>query len=201
MNLNIFNNTKLSIGILGGSFNPPHFGHLEISKHLIKKLKLDYIWWLVTPQNPLKNNQDLMSFDQRMSACQELTKFNNRIIISDLENELHNSKTYNTISYILNHFPGNNFTFIIGADNLAQFSYWYRWQDIWQKIKIAVYNRQNYKYKALHSKAAIKFAKFRITPYDNFKEKSPPAWCMINDKLINISSTQLRQTLLHDKKN
>jgi nicotinate-nucleotide adenylyltransferase len=199
MNLNVFKNTNFFIGLLGGSFNPPHFGHLFITNQLINKLNLDYVWWILTPKNPLKESKDLMRFEERMLACQKITAQNPKIIVTDLEYKLNNSITYETLNYIFKNYGGNNFVFIIGADNLANFHLWHHWQDIWQKIKIVVYGRKNYQHKSLKSEAAIKFGKYRVTSYNDFKEKKPPCWIMTHGELINISSTQLRKKALNDK--
>ena len=140
-----------------------------------------------------------MSFEERMLACQKITSQNPKIIVTDLEHKLNNSKTYETISCVLENYGSNNFTLIIGADNLTNFHLWHRWQEIWQKIKIAVYGRKNYQHKALKSEAAITFGKYRVNSYNVFKEKTPPCWIMVRGELINISSTQLRKKALHDK--
>ncbi len=196
MNLNIFKNTNLSIGLLGGSFNPPHEGHVFISNQIIQKFGLDFVWWLVTPCNPLKSLSSISSFEQRMKDCQVITKSHHRIIVTDIEKRINSNRTFNSVSYIIKHFHRNHFIYILGADNLVRFHHWYRWQDIWLNIKIAIYNRNNYQYKSSHSKVATRFDGYKISRYSKFKEKDTPCWCVINDKLINISSTQIRQKLI-----
>ena len=200
MNINVFKNTKFSIGLLCGSFNPPHFGHLFITNQLINNLNLDYVWWIVTPKNPLKDSNDLLSFEERLLACQKITSQNSKIIVTDLESKLNSNRTHKTLNYILENFGSNNFTFIIGADNLTNFHLWDNWQDIWQKIKIAVYGRKNYQHKSLKSEAAIKFGKYRVKSYNDFKERKPPCWIITHGELINISSTNLRKKALNDQK-
>jgi nicotinate-nucleotide adenylyltransferase len=200
MDINVFKNTKFSIGLFGGSFNPPHAGHLFVANQMIDKLGLDYVIWIITSHNPLKDRNELMSFQERMKACQKITSQNPKIIVTDLEYRLNTNKTFETVDYLLKNYGSNNFILMGGSDILISFHLWDHWKDIWCKIKIAFYGRKNYQHKALKSEAAITFGKYRVTNYSNFKERSAPCWIMVRGQLINISSTQLRKKAMYDKK-
>jgi nicotinate-nucleotide adenylyltransferase len=174
------NNKKIRVGILGGSFNPPHSGHLSISEQAIKKLNLKQMWWIVSPQNPLKNQNIKSSFEQRIKLCQELTKNNPKIKISDIEYRLfkHSKKfySYDLLKRLSEKFKNYEFYFIIGADNLINFHKWHRHKELAKLANIVVFDRPSYKYKAKNSITA----------------KSGIPYKFINGKTVDISSTELR---------
>lgn len=155
------NNKKVKIGILGGSFNPPHIGHLAISNEALKRFDLTKVMWIVSKQNPLKSfkNYTYKSFEDRLELAKKLTKNNSRIVISDIERKitsLQNRKSIFTIDLLdritlLN--PEYDIYFIIGADNLYNFHKWYRYRDLLNKYKFIVFDRGDYKYKSLSSRA------------------------------------------------
>ena len=181
------------IGLLGGSFDPPHKGHLYISLEAKKILKLDEIWWLVTPQNPLKINQPA-SYSERVKNCKILTK-NKPIKIKEIEKKINSQFSYQTIKYLNNHYKNINFFWLMGADNLINFHQWQNAHRIFNEIPIVVFRRYGYNQKALKSYISNLYKNFRVKNknihIDNFNQL--PAWTIIQNKEIRISSTEIRQ--------
>jgi nicotinate-nucleotide adenylyltransferase len=119
----------LRVGLLGGSFNPPHAGHVHISLIALQTLQLDFVWWLVTPQNPLKEKNILMPYNERVTLSRHLVK-HPRILVTDLERQLGVSRTYDTLQALKQRFPRTDFVWLTGMDNALTFHKWYRWRDI-----------------------------------------------------------------------
>jgi nicotinate-nucleotide adenylyltransferase len=167
---------KKKIGILGGTFDPPHEGHLEISKQAKKKFKLTYITWAITEKNPFKSKSSL-SLKERIKFAKKIIKSNKFIKIKFYEDKIKSNKTIDLINYI----KKNNLKiyFIMGADNLINFHKWYKWKLISQKCNILVFDRRGYKAKSLKS----------IT----FKQLNQKNLTFIKFKKVNISSSQLRK--------
>jgi len=182
-----------NIGLLGGSFDPPHKGHLYISLEAKKILKLDEIWWLVTPQNPLKINQPA-SYSERVKNCKILTK-NKPIKIKEIEKKINSQFSYQTIKYLNNHYKYIKFFWLMGADNLINFHQWQNANQIFNEIPIVVFRRYGYNQQALKSYISNLYKNFRLKNknihIDNFKQL--PAWTIIQNKEIRISSTEIRQ--------
>ena len=124
------------IALLGGSFNPPHQGHIHISKEALKKLQVQQVWWVPTKQNPLKKLQN-PSFDLRFKKCQEITKNFNKIKVTSYEKQIKSCLTIDLINYLQQKYPDIEFYFIMGADNLIEFHLWDFWQDIIKKVNRA----------------------------------------------------------------
>ena len=174
---NKLKNKKNIIGILGGSFDPAHKGHLRISLVAKKKLKLKKIFWTITQKNPFKKSSYL-SLNKKIIIAKKLTNKFKFIEIKYLEDKLKTNKTYNLIKY----FKKKNkaeIIFIMGADNLIRFHRWYKWKSILNICKIAVFDRHGFKKKAIKS-----------VSYKNFYPKS---LIFINYKKVNISSSKLRK--------
>jgi len=133
----------LRIGLLGGSFDPAHGGHLYVSRIALRQLKLDYVWWLVSPGNPLKPRP--ASLEARANRARLLAKggrsFGGRIIVTDLESRLGTRFTIDTIAALQRRFPQVEFVWLMGSDNLEQFSRWRRWRAIAARLPIAVVRR------------------------------------------------------------
>ena len=182
-----------NIGLLGGSFDPPHKGHLYISLEAKKILKLDDIWWLVTPQNPLKVNQPA-SYSDRIKNCKLIIK-NQPIKIKEIEKKINSKFSYQTIKYLNKHYKNINFFWLMGADNLINFHKWQNADKIFSEIPIVVFRRYGYNNKALKSYTSNFYKNFRINNNNlhikNFKEL--PAWTIIKNKEIRISSTEIRK--------
>ena len=182
-----------NIGLLGGSFDPPHKGHLYISLEAKKILKLDEIWWLVTPQNPLKINQPA-SYGDRVRNCKLITK-NKPIKIKEIEKKINSKFSYQTIKYLNHHYKNINFFWLMGADNLIYFHKWQNAHRIFNEIPIVVFRRYGYNQQALKSYVSNLYKNFRIKNknihIDNFNQL--PAWTIIQNKEIKISSTEIRK--------
>ena len=146
------------IGILGGSFNPAHQGHREISLAALKYLGLDQVWWLVSPQNPLKDPEGMAPFEDRMAMARKVSD-HPRLRVSDIEARMGSQFTAETLSRMLVRFKDCRFVWLMGADNLAQIHQWRRWQQIFHLLPIAIFDRPTYTYKALAAVAARRFAK------------------------------------------
>ena len=168
-----------SIGILGGSFDPAHKGHLVISKIAIKKLKLNKVLWIITKQNPFKKRA-FYSLSKRMLIAKKLIKGTKKIQVLHLDKITNSSRSINTINYIINKKKGKIIYFIIGSDNLIKFHRWKSWKKIVKLSKLIVFSRKGYDKKGKKSIVA-KYLKNKII--------------FINNKPISISSTKLRKRL------
>jgi nicotinate-nucleotide adenylyltransferase len=186
---------NLNIGLLGGSFNPAHAGHRLVSTIALKRLKLDYVWWIVTPGNPLKDNRALPSQNNRMVETQKIAN-HPRIKITGFENQIHTRYTYDTIMYLKRHCKNVNFIWLMGADNLRIFHHWRNWRDIANQMPIAVIDRPNSTLRSMHSKAALNLQKFRISERKSSRlaKRKSPAWVFLHGPRSSLSSTVLRKT-------
>jgi nicotinate-nucleotide adenylyltransferase len=183
----------MRIGLLGGSFNPPHLAHRAISQFAIKRLKLDRVWWLVTPGNPLKNDGALHDLDRRVEAAREMAE-DPRIDVSCLESVIGTRYTFDTITYLRRRASGLRFVWIMGADNLAQFHRWQNWRRIASEVPIAVIDRPPQSFRALAAPAAQALARYRLPENEagRLADQHPPAWVFLTGLKLNLSSTGLR---------
>jgi nicotinate-nucleotide adenylyltransferase len=168
---------KNKIGILGGSFDPAHKGHLAISKESKKKFKLKQIIWAITKKNPFKKLCTTNILD-RIEFCKKIIGSNNFIKVKFYENIIKSNKTYDLINFISKN-KKNEIYFLMGADNLVNFHKWYKWQLIAKKCNIVVFDRLGYKKRSLNSKS--------------FKKLSKKSLKFVEFKKVNISSSQLRK--------
>ncbi len=181
------------MGILGGSFNPAHEGHLHISLLALKLLKLDEIWWMVSPQNPLKPTDGMAPFEDRLAEARTLVRHPN-IRITDIEARLGTTNTAESLAVLKHGFPKTHFVWLMGADNLKQISRWYQWTRIFNQVPIAVFDRAPYSFGALAGKAAKAFFRFKRKPADacNLADMPPPAWMFFHTRLHPGSATNIR---------
>ena len=181
------------IGLLGGSFDPPHKGHLFISLEEKKILNLDEVWWLVTPKNPLKISEPA-SYEERVDNCKNITR-NFPIKIQEIEKKIHSDYSYKTINYILKHYNSIKFFWLMGADNLINFHKWEKWQKIFNNMSIVIFRRHGYNTKALKSITALKFKNSKIKKYNILTDEFDvvPSWLFVENKEIKISSTEIRE--------
>ena len=170
---------KKFVGLLGGSFDPAHKGHLSISKIAIKKLKLKKIYWVITEKNPFKN-ETFYSLDERIKYSKKITKAQKKIQIVYLDKIIKSSRIIDVINYFIKKKKTKNIYFIIGSDNLIRFHKWKSWKKIVKLVKIIVFSRNGYDRKGMNS-----------TVVKNFKNKI----IFIKNKPILISSTQLKKRL------
>ena len=184
------------IGLLGGSFDPPHKGHLYISLEAKKMFQLNEIWWLVTPQNPLKIPKPA-KYSERVTNCKKISK-GKPIIIKEIEKKINSKYTYETLNYLQNHYFNIKFFWLMGADNLINFHKWQKWRKIFNEISIVVFKRHGYNNKALRSIANKTFSNCQIISNSLNKNQFSklPSWVWINNKEIKISSTEIRQQRL-----
>jgi len=183
----------LRIGLLGGSFNPAHEGHLHISRLALQRLDLDYVWWLVSPQNPLKPVQGMAPLGERLMGAHRLAR-HPRIRVSAIEARLGTRYTVDTLEALRRHFPTTRFVWLMGADNLAQMPRWHRWPRIFHLAAIAVFARGSYGMKALAGSAAKRFRRSRVTPgaARRLTSASLPAWAFLPTPLHPASATEIR---------
>jgi len=183
----------MRIGLFGGTFNPPHAGHMLVAEIALRRLKLDQLWLLVTPGNPLKTTTGLPPLDQRMAAARELAR-DPRIVVTGLEADIGTRYTFDTVAWLTRRAPSLNFVWVMGADNLKQFSRWQRWSDIAALVPIAAIDRPGSSLAALNAKAAQRFARDRLREEDaaQLPLAGPPAFVFLHDRRIDLSSTELR---------
>ncbi len=183
------------IGLLGGSFNPAHQGHLHLSLNALARLDLDEVLWLVSPQNPLKPAAGMGEFADRLAAARRVARLHPRIRVSDLENRLGGSHyTIDTLVALVRRFPRLRFVWLMGADNLVQLRHWQRWAEIFATVPIAVFDRPSYARKALAGLAAARFARYRLPQAAGRRlaEAEPPAWAFFHTPLDPNSATGIR---------
>jgi nicotinate-nucleotide adenylyltransferase len=181
------------VGLLGGSFNPAHRGHLEISRAALKHLGLDRVWWLVSPQNPLKAISDMAPFEERMASARVHAR-DPRILVLALESALGTVYTADTLAALTQRFPRSRFVWLMGADNLIQVSDWKDWERIFRTVAVAVFARPSYSLRALAATAARRFARHRLpeTAARTLADRTPPAWVFVHQRLNTQSSTRIR---------
>jgi len=190
---------NMSIGLLGGSFNPPHDAHRQISLTALKRLGLDQVWWLVAPGNPLKDPTKLASLQDRVHAARKMAK-SPRIEVTSFAAS--SPYTIDLITELKRRFPGVNFVWLMGADNLAQFHRWRSFDKIFARMPIAVLDRPGFRLKARAGMEAQRFAPYRVDESDarGLARLEPPAWTILTHRLSGLSSTALRAGKAKKKK-
>ncbi|HEV7600661.1 MAG TPA: nicotinate-nucleotide adenylyltransferase [Bradyrhizobium sp.] len=183
----------MRIGLLGGSFNPPHAAHRAISRFAIKRLQLDRVWWLVTPGNPLKEQGALPDLEERAAAARKMAD-DPRVDVSCLESVIGTRYTVDTITYLRRRASGLRLVWIMGADNLAQFHRWENWRRIAFEVPMAVIDRPPQSFRALAAPAAQALARHRIPERDagGLADRRAPAWVFLTGMKSTLSSTGLR---------
>jgi len=182
------------IGLLGGSFNPAHAGHLEVSLAALDRLKLAAVWWLVSPANPLKDKAILAPYEERLHGARRIAN-HPHIVVSDFEARRNLQYTVDTIEQLKDDNPNTRFVWLMGADGLAEFHRWKDWRRIAELAPIAVFSRPGITEAALSSEAAETLAAFRIDAAraETLADQTPPAWVYFSDLDNPLSSTALRQ--------
>lgn len=183
-----------TIGLLGGSFDPPHEGHTHITREALKRFGLDRVWWLISPGNPLKEHGPA-PLAQRMQAARALMD-HPRVTITDLEAHLGSPYTAETIDQLHRLYPGVHFVWLMGADNLAQLHRWQNWRAIMDSVPVGVIARAGQRMGARRSVAAKVYRNFRLKGRNArlLGHAQAPAWAYQNVPLINLSSTQIRES-------
>ncbi len=188
---------KRRVGLFGGSFNPAHEGHAHVAREALKRLALDEVWLLVSPQNPLKPQNGMAPLAARMASAAGVCAGDPRLRVVALEDWLGTRFTADTLAACRRRFRRTRFVWIMGADNLAQIDRWERWQSIFHKMVIAVFARPAYSTKALAGKAARAFSTARVGPrrVRRLATQAPPAWTYFHVRLNPASATRLRAVL------
>ena len=183
----------MRIGLFGGTFDPPHQAHLDACLLAMKRLKLDRIWWLVTPGNPLKNTSQLSPLHLRMAAARKLTN-HPRIDVTGLEAVINTRYTYDTISWLIARCPRVRFVWIMGADNLRHFHRWQKWRGIAEQIPMVVVDRPGPSLYASNGPAGQALARFRIpeNAAASLPARRAPVWTFLHGLKSGLSSTTLR---------
>jgi len=188
----------LKVGLLGGSFNPAHDGHLHISRLALRRLALDQVWWLVSPQNPLKPAAGMASIEERMAAARAQAT-DARIRVGAIEAELGTRYTVDTLAALKTRFPGVRFVWLMGADILVQMPRWKRWRSVFRAVPIAVFGRPTYSLKAVSGQVARRFVAARrlASRAPDLAEMGPPAWVFLRIPLHPASASRIRTRRQH----
>ena len=186
-------------GLLGGSFNPAHNGHLHISNLALEHLKLDCVWWMISPQNPLKSVNGMASLDQRMEKACEVAE-NSNIIVTDVECELGTQYTSNTLPALQKIFPEGHFVWLMGSDNLAQIEQWHQWETIFMTLPVAIFARPAYCNDVEEVKSVKQFSSFQVSEANasTLADMKPPAWAFLKTPLNPESATEIRSRINGD---
>ncbi|MBB3770866.1 nicotinate-nucleotide adenylyltransferase [Angulomicrobium tetraedrale] len=183
----------MRIGLYGGSFNPPHAAHRAVSLLALKRLRLDKVWWLVTPGNPLKDNGRLPPLGVRLAQARAIAN-HPALVPTGLEAGLGTRYSFDTVAALVARFPQVHFVWLMGADNLASFHRWQRWRDIAARVPICVVDRQGCTFPAMAAPAALALAPWRREEHEaaRLAGMKPPAWLFLHGLKSPLSSTQLR---------
>ena len=186
------------IGLLGGSFNPPHEGHLLASRLALTRLGLDRVWWLATPGNPLKSRSDLAALHARLAASRALVH-DPRIVVTGFESEIGSAFTIDAVRYLKARAGRARFVWIMGADNLAQFHLWRRWREIAATFPMLVVDRPGSSFSPLSSRAGQALARWRIPKREakTLATTPAPAWIFLHGRRSSASSSALRARQPH----
>jgi nicotinate-nucleotide adenylyltransferase len=182
------------IGLFGGSFNPAHYGHYMVALYALKRLELDWVWWLVSPQNPLKDPSETGEYAARLAYTRQVAK-HPRFVVTDIEKQMAARTTAETLRGLKPLLKRAHFVWIMGADSFASLHRWHDWLEIPETLPLAVLARPGFSLRALGGPAATRFAEAQIPT--NLAPKLvtaiPPAWCFIPMPLRPESSTAIRQ--------
>jgi nicotinate-nucleotide adenylyltransferase len=183
----------MAVGLFGGSFNPPHAGHVLLAEIALRRLRLDQLWWIVTPGNPLKSHKELMPLKERLAACEAMAE-DPRIKVTAFEAEHHMRYTADTLALVKRKNPDVNFAWLMGADNLKNFHLWQRWRQIAMTFPIAVIDRPGSTLSYMSSLVAKTFDYARTDEEDapRLARMKAPAWTFIHGPRSSLSSSAIR---------
>ena len=183
-----------TIGLLGGSFDPPHSGHVHITNQALQTLSLNKIWWLVSPGNPLKPKGPL-SLIKRVNECKKIVQ-NPNVVVSDIEVRLNTYFTAHTLRKLFTLYPRARFVWLMGADNLTNFHNWEEWTWIMENIPLGIMARPGEQVKAGLSQTALRYRRFRVNSYNAsaIPFMRAPAWSLLGGPMRDVSSTKIRST-------
>ena len=186
---------RLRVGLLGGSFNPAHAGHQQVARLALARLRLDQVWLLVSPGNPLKPQRGMAPLARRLDSARGIAD-GRRVVATDIERRLHTRYTRDTLLRLQQLFPRIRFVWLMGADGLAELPRWRRWRDIVRAVPIAVLPRPGYNHRALSGAAAKRLAHARRSgdAPAGLAGSVPPAWVFLPAPQTAISATALRSS-------
>lgn len=184
------------IGLFGGSFNPAHRGHYMVALYALRKLQLDWVWWLVSPQNPLKDPAETGEYATRLAQTRKIAR-HPKFVVTDLERQLGARTTAETLRGLAPLLKRGRFVWIMGADSFAGLHRWHDWLEIPQTLPMAVLARPGYSLRALGGPAATRFDAAQVPVHlaPRLATMEPPAWCFIPMPLRPESSTAIRKRL------
>lgn len=188
---------KKLVGLLGGSFNPAHAGHVHISAEARKRLKLPVVWWMVSPQNPLKSTTGMAPFAKRFASAEKITAQVPFIRVTDMEQRMNTRYTVDTLRKLKKRYPKTRFVWLMGADNLAGIHRWQEWAEIFKLCPILVLDRSPFSHSSLRQKAALRFRQQRL-PLRRLRRlpvSNTPAWGFVHIAKHPASSTEIRNNI------
>ena len=188
--------SRLKIGLVGGSFNPAHDGHIHVALKARQQLGLDQIWWLVSAQNPLKSNLGMAPHEKRLANARKIVTPYPFLRVIEPESSLPSNYTYNTLKYMVKTMPLSRLIWVMGADNLDQFAHWHRYRDMIRLLPIAVVDRPSYSFRAIATGRQLLGRQTKVTKMRKAivtRSVSLPGWCFIAGQLNAASSTEIRQ--------
>jgi nicotinate-nucleotide adenylyltransferase len=180
------------IGLFGGSFNPAHQGHYAVALHALKTLQLDWVWWIVSPQNPLKDPAITDEYSKRLAYTRRIAK-HPRFVVTDFERHMQTRYTEDMLTRLKTLSGDAQFVWIMGADSLGQLHRWHHWLDIVDMVPLAVLARPGYSIKALRGVAATRFSGRRVANPAEVVTAPTPSWTFITMPLRKESSTAIRK--------
>ena len=191
----------MRIGLYGGSFDPPHRGHRLVAEMALRRLRLDRIWWIVTPGNPLKDTRHLAATAERLAAARAMARHPG-MAVSDLETRLGTVFTVDTLRYLVRRCPGIRFVWIMGADSLAGLHRWKGWREIAALMPVAVIDRPGWTLRAPRARAAVALSRARLpeTAAAELAGRIPPAWLVLTGPRSDASSTALRDKMARGRR-
>ena len=180
------------MGLLGGSFDPAHAGHAHVTREALRRFRLDRVWWLVSPGNPLKVRGPA-PLPLRMAHARAVMR-HPRVAVSDVEARLGTRYTAETLAALARLYPGVRFVWLMGADNLVQLHRWEDWRSIVERVPVGVLARPGVRISARRSKAAAVYARARLHTHEAplLARAEPPAWCLVNVPMVDASSSAIR---------
>ena len=188
--------SRLKIGLVGGSFNPAHGGHIHVALEARQRLGLDQIWWLVSPQNPLKSSLGMAPHKKRLADARKIATPYPFLRVIEPESSLPSNYTYNTLKYLIKTMPLSRLIWVMGADNLDRFARWHRYRDMTRLLPIAVVDRPSYSYKAIATGQQLLGQRTKVTKMRYAiltRTVNLPSWCFIAGQLNKASATEIRQ--------
>jgi nicotinate-nucleotide adenylyltransferase len=188
----------LRVGLLGGSFNPPHAGHVHIARIAQAKFDLDFVWWIVTPQNPLKSKKHMRPYEERHKNVEHMLHQFPRQMATHLEAELGTNYSYETIAGLKKHFPQTDFLWICGMDNAHIFHHWDKWQDILKMLPLTFVARPpaNHLVKGCPLRMQNNIPQYHKAFGRQTDLKTSGIYWLEGNKMLDVSSTKIRKNIL-----